>query len=45
MDRLHVTRGYATPNQSGRHCLPHEIGQRGDGFDPALSKPLSLNLF
>jgi hypothetical protein len=46
MDRLHVTRGYATPNQSSRHCLPHEVGENRDGFDPAnLSKPLSLNLF
>ena len=40
MDRLHVTRSYATTVQSSRHCLP---GSRSEEFDPA--KPLSLNLY
>ena len=43
MDRLHVTRSYATTVQSTRHCLPHEV--QTHRFDPAdLEKPLSLNL-
>jgi hypothetical protein len=41
MDRLHVTRSYATAIQSSRHCLPH-AAQSGD-FDPA--QPLDLDLF
>jgi hypothetical protein len=51
MDRLHVTRSYAVPLQSTRHCLPHVTANRTkdsdpDGFDPAnLEKPLGLNLF
>jgi hypothetical protein len=41
MDRLHVTRAYATPLESTRHCLPRDLSE--NGFEPA--KPLSLNLF
>ena len=45
MDRLHVTRSYATRLQSTRHCLPHAAIE-SEAFDPAsLQKPLSLNLF
>ncbi len=44
MDRLHVTRSYATTVQSARHCLPHEAG--GESFDPEhLEEPLPLNLY
>jgi hypothetical protein len=43
MDRLHVTRSYATALQSTRHCLPRQT--RSGDFDPAdLERPLSLNL-
>jgi hypothetical protein len=38
MDRLHVTRSYATTVESSRHCLPRPV----ERFDP--SRPLSLNL-
>jgi hypothetical protein len=41
MDRLHVTRSYATTVQSSRHCLPRAA--ENDGFDPArLERPLDL---
>ena len=41
MDRLHVTRSYATPIQSRSHCLGHKTA----GFDPRnLEKPGSLKL-
>jgi hypothetical protein len=44
MDRLHVTRSYATAIQSTRHCLPHAAPH--DRFDPeTLEKPLPLKLF
>ena len=43
MDRLHVTRSYATTVQSTRHCFPRAA--QADDFDPAnLERPLSLNL-
>ena len=46
MDRLHVTRSYATAVQSTRHCVPHAVEERQDEFDPAsLVKPLPLKLF
>ncbi|HEY1896425.1 MAG TPA: hypothetical protein VGG62_09150 [Terracidiphilus sp.] len=46
MDRLHVTRSYATTVQSTRHCLPATEVDESDGFDPAnLREPLRLNLF
>ena len=41
MDRLHVTRSYATTVQSSRHCLPR--ASQNEDFDPA--KPLPLDLF
>jgi hypothetical protein len=42
MDRLHVTRSYATPLQSRSHCMAHP---KADGFDlPGLSRPRSLHL-
>lgn len=42
MDRLHVTRSYAAPFESRRHCMPHATSDR----EPAsLIRPLSLNLF
>jgi hypothetical protein len=44
MDRLHVTRSYATAVRSTRHCLPQRTEAKT--FDPSdLQKPLSLNLF
>lgn len=43
MDRLHVTRSYATTVQSSRHCLPGAA--RDDDFDPEhLDRPLDLKL-
>ena len=42
MDRLHVTRSYATTVRSTRHCLPSTEADQGDGFDP--EKPLGLKL-
>jgi hypothetical protein len=44
MDRLHVTRSYATTVQSSRHCLPAPA--RNEDFDTDnLNRPLPLNLF
>jgi hypothetical protein len=41
MDRLHVTRSYATTVQSSRHCLPRTVER--DSFDPAkMERPLNL---
>jgi hypothetical protein len=50
MDRLHVTRSYATPMQSKLHCVPHPAAKQGgsgqDWFDSLnLSRPRSLKLF
>ena len=43
MDRLHVTRSYATTVQSSRHCLPAPA--RNQEFDPEhLERPLDLKL-
>ena len=43
MDRLHVTRSYATTVQSSQHCLP--VAARDDDFDPEhLDRLLDLNL-
>ena len=43
MDRLHVTRSYATTVQSSGHCLPRTVER--NGFDPAhLDRPLDLKL-
>jgi hypothetical protein len=42
MDRLHVTRSYATTVGSTRHCLPHPSGE----VDPnGLVRPIPLKLF
>jgi len=44
MERLHVTRSYATTVQSSRHCLPAPT--RNEDFDPEeVNRPLPLNLF
>jgi len=44
MDRLHVTRSYATTVQSSRHCLAAPA--RNEDFDADdLNRPLPLNLF
>lgn len=44
MDRLHVTRSYATPLQSRSHCLSRAAGKTA-GFDPLdLEKPQVLKL-
>jgi hypothetical protein len=46
MDRLHVTRSYATPVQSQTHCMPHAAANSPEDFDSIdlLSpKPLDLN--
>ncbi len=43
MDRLHVTRSYASAVQSSRHCLPPSAPT--EEFDPAhLHRPLDLKL-
>ena len=45
MDRLHVTRSYATAVQSRSHCMPHSTAGLS-GFDFLnLSKPRALRLF
>jgi hypothetical protein len=45
MDRLHVTRSYAAPVQSRRHCLARPPADRPPAFDPfALSTPRGLKL-
>ena len=45
MDRLHVTRSYATTVQSTRHCFSQPT-TNSDDFDPAnLEKPVSLGIF
>jgi hypothetical protein len=42
MDRLHVTRSYATTVGSTRHCLPHGSGE----VDPGdVIRPIPLRLF
>jgi hypothetical protein len=46
MDRLHVTRSYATPFESRRHCIPHAKASQTGTFDPeSLVRPRSLKLF
>ena len=45
MDRLHVTRAYATPVQSRLHCLPQPTANRPAGFDLFnLARPRGLHL-
>jgi len=34
MDRLHVTRSYSAPFESRRHCIPHDLTQEPNSFDP-----------
>jgi hypothetical protein len=47
MDRLHVTRSYATPVQSQTHCMPLPGVNSPEGLDPMIDllspKPLNLN--
>jgi hypothetical protein len=50
MDRMHVTRSYASPIESRSRCMPQSIEMPafptgGSGFDPSkLLEPLGLNL-
>jgi hypothetical protein len=45
MDRLHVTRSYATAVQSRAHCMSKPASGRSTGFDLLdLFKPRSLKL-
>ncbi|MGA2216492.1 MAG: hypothetical protein ABSG51_00295 [Terracidiphilus sp.] len=45
MDRLHVTRSYASPVESRSHCMVHRRADKPAGFDPMdLDRPLSLKL-
>jgi hypothetical protein len=46
MDRLHVTRSYASPIQSREHCVAHPATTRSaafDGVDLSISHDLHLN--
>jgi hypothetical protein len=46
MDRLHVTRSYAGPIQSGQHCAPHPAtthSAEGDQLNLSISHDLHLN--
>jgi hypothetical protein len=43
MDRLHVTRSYATTVQSTRHCLPNADTGETEEFDPERPVGLKLN--
>jgi hypothetical protein len=44
MDRLHVTRSYATPVEPRLHCMPRAASP-AESFDPqSLMKPENLNL-
>jgi hypothetical protein len=45
MDRLHVTRSYATAIQSKLHCMPRPAAGNSKSFDPLhLARRISLNL-
>ena len=45
MDRLHVTRSYATPLRSQSHCMPHPApGQPGNSDLLNMTLPLNLKL-
>ena len=45
MDRLHVTRSYASPIQSKLHCVPHKAAAGTKPFDPlSLTGPQALKL-
>jgi hypothetical protein len=44
MDRLHVTRSYATPSEPRAHCMPRSTSAP-ENFDPmSLTRPENLNL-
>lgn len=44
MDRMHVTRSYASGLQARSRCMPHAAKSAGAGFNPgSLLKPLGLN--
>jgi hypothetical protein len=44
MDRLHVTRSYASPLPSRLHCMPHTPAGQPARFDPlGLFRPRGLN--
>ncbi len=43
MDRLHVTRSYAAPVQSRRHCMPHSAATGFDSLDVIRPRSLKLN--
>jgi hypothetical protein len=46
MDRLHVTRSYATPAKPRLHCMPHTPAGQPERFDPlGLLRPRSLKLY
>jgi hypothetical protein len=46
MDRLHVTRSYASPLQSRSHCMPHPMAERPGRLDFLdLNAPQSLKLY
>jgi hypothetical protein len=42
MDRLHVTRAYASPIQSRSHCVPHAAPGEGDDFEPIKAGKISF---
>ena len=45
MDRLHVTRSYATGLQTRSHCMVHGTESGTGGFDPQeLNRPRGLDL-
>jgi hypothetical protein len=45
MDRLHITRSYATPSRPRLHCMPHAPAAQPTRFDPLdLFRPRSLKL-
>jgi hypothetical protein len=45
MDRLHVTRSYATPARSTLHCMPHTPTSQPERFNPLdLIRPRGLKL-
>jgi hypothetical protein len=46
MDRLHVTRSYASTVQSKHHCMAHPPAAQPTGFDPLhlfTTRTLKLN--
>jgi hypothetical protein len=46
MDRLHVTRSYATPAKPRLHCMPHTPSGQPELLDPlSLLRPRSLKLY